>query len=212
MLAEVRNGFLNNINKICILMGELQDDSWLRILEMNKINALLDESLDYIWKLIYGKNREKNEINNIGIDKKKDIDEYVSRYMDIVNDKLELVSKLGELLDNIMVDIQNVVETNDYDELLKILKKYWGNIMKLIKPYTSKKKDNAGKKKGNNSKKKDNTSKKKDITSKKKDNASKKKDNVSNKKDNASEKKDNTSEKKDNSNSEIKDNTSKKKG
>ena len=212
MLAEVRNGFLNNINKICILMSELQDDSWLRILEMNKINALLDESLDYIWKLIYGKNREKNEINNIGIDKKKDIDEYVSRYMDIVNDKLELVSKLGELLDNFVVDIQNVVETNDYDELLKILKKYWGNIMKLIKPYTSKKKDNDGKKKGNNSKKKDNTSKKKDNTSKKKDNTSKKKDNVSNKKDNASEKKDNTSEKKDNSNSEIKDNTSKKKG
>ena len=47
-------------------MSELQDeihrdDSWLRLVEMNKINALLDESLDYIWKMIYGKNREKNE-------------------------------------------------------------------------------------------------------------------------------------------------------
>ena len=49
LLAKVRKGFLDNINKICILMSELQDeiyadDSWLRLLELNKINALLDKS------------------------------------------------------------------------------------------------------------------------------------------------------------------------
>ena len=75
-------------------MSELQDeiysgDSSLSLLEMNKINALLDESLDYIWNMIYGKNRKKNEINNIDIDKDKDIDGYVNKYMDIVNDKSE---------------------------------------------------------------------------------------------------------------------------
>ena len=72
-------------------MSELQDeihrdDSWLRLVEMNKINALLDESLDYIWKMIYGKNREKNEIKNIDIDKDKDIDGYVTKYTVIVYD------------------------------------------------------------------------------------------------------------------------------
>ena len=75
-------------------MSELQDkiysdDSWLRLVEMNKTNALLDESLDYVWIMIYGKNREKNEINNIDIDKDKDIDVYVAKYMDIVNDESE---------------------------------------------------------------------------------------------------------------------------
>ena len=117
-------------------MSELQDeiysdDSWLSLLEMNKINALLDESLDYIWNMIYGKNRKKNEINNIDIDKD----------MDIVNDKSELVNKLGELLDSIMIELQNVVGTDNYDNLLKNLKKWRSSTLKLIKGNTSEKKD-----------------------------------------------------------------------
>ena len=51
------------------------------------MNALLDESLDYVWKMIYAENREKHEIINIDIDKDKDIDGYVSMYTDIINDK-----------------------------------------------------------------------------------------------------------------------------
>ena len=116
LLAKVRKGLSSNINKIYILMSELQDkiysdDSWLRLVEMNKTNALLDESLDYVW-MIYGKNREKNEINNIDIDKDKDIDidGYVAKYTDIVNDKSELVNKIGEVLDNIMLEVQNIVK------------------------------------------------------------------------------------------------------
>ena len=65
-----------------------------------------DESLDYVWKTIYGDNREKHE--KINIDKDKDIDGYVSMYSDIINDKLELVNRIGELLDGIMVEVQNV--------------------------------------------------------------------------------------------------------
>ena len=96
---------------------------------MNKINALLDESLDYIWNMIYGKNRKKNEINNIDIDKDKDIDEYVSKYMDIVNDKSELVNKIGELIDGIMIDIDRETDNNI---IVKKLKKLKDNILKLI--------------------------------------------------------------------------------
>ena len=148
--------------------------------------------------MIYGKNREKNKIDNINIDKDKDIDVYVAKYMDIVNDKSELVNKLGELLDSIMVEVQNVVKNNDYDNLLKNLKKWKINISKLIKPDTSEKKykPNTSEKKykPNTSKKKDkpNTSVKKDKpnTSVKKDkpNTSKKKDDI--KEYNTSEKKD----------------------
>ena len=79
-------------------MNELQDEiyddaSWLRYVELNKINILIDGSLDYVWKLVYDENREKYKINNIVIDKDKDIDGYVSKYSDIVNDKLELVNR-----------------------------------------------------------------------------------------------------------------------
>ena len=95
-------------------MSELQDeiyadDSWLRLLELNKINALLDKSWDYIWKTIYSKKRKKKEINNIDINKEKDIDGYVSKYTGIVNDKSELVNKIGELIDSITVNIDNKI-------------------------------------------------------------------------------------------------------
>ena len=102
-------------------MNELQDeihddDSWLRLVELNKINTLLDESLGYIWKMIFLENREKHEKINID----KDIDGYVSMYSDIINDKLELVNRIGELLDGIMVEVQNVedmVRETDDDSL-----------------------------------------------------------------------------------------------
>ena len=157
LLAKIRNDFSKNGNEICMLMNELQDeiyddDSWLRLVELSKINALLDESLDYVWKTIYDDNREKHE--KINIDKDKDIDGYVSMYTDIINVKLELVNRIGELLDSIMVEVQHVVDMvretdNDsliYDVLAGILKTWKDNILELInsvnvcaKPDTKKK-------------------------------------------------------------------------
>ena len=84
------------------------DDSRLRLAELNKINMLLDEALDYVWKTPYDKNREKHE--RINIDKYKDIDGYVSKYTNIVNDKLELVNRIGEILDCAMIEVQNEVD------------------------------------------------------------------------------------------------------
>ena len=60
--------------------------------------------------MFYPDNREKYEIANIDIDKDNDIGGYVSMYTDIINDKLELVNRIGELLDSIMVEVQNVVD------------------------------------------------------------------------------------------------------
>ena len=55
LLARIRNDFSKNVEEICRLMNELHgeiysDDSWLRLVELNKINVLLDEVLDYVWK------------------------------------------------------------------------------------------------------------------------------------------------------------------
>ena len=90
LLARIRNNFSKNVEEICGLMNELwdeiySDDSWF-IVELNKINVLLDEALHYVWKTIYNKNREKHD--RINIDKYKDIGGYVSKYTNIVNDKL----------------------------------------------------------------------------------------------------------------------------
>ena len=69
--------------------------------------------------MIYGKIREKNEIKNTDIDKDKDIDGYISKYKKIINDKSLVVNKLGEILDSIVIKLQNVVGTDNYDSLLK---------------------------------------------------------------------------------------------
>ena len=154
----MRSDFLENVSEICSLMKELKDDlyddSWLRLAELNKINALLDESLDYVWKMVYGVNREKYEIDSIDKDKHKDIDGYVSMYTNIMNDKLELVSSLGELFDTIMVEVQSVASEIDntkssYDILVDYWNKWNDDIIKLgsmfniyIKPDAKKKKVN----------------------------------------------------------------------
>ena len=137
----MRSDFLENVSEICSLMKELKDDlyddSWLRLAELNKINALLDESLDYVWKMVYGVNREKYEIDSIDKDKHKDIDGYVSMYTNIMNDKFELVSSLGELFDTIMVEVQSVASEIDntkssYDILVDYWNKWNDYIIKLV--------------------------------------------------------------------------------
>ena len=208
------------MEEILKLMNELNDemyhdDLWLGPVELNEINELLDEALYRVWKAFYDKNREKHEKIIMNKYRCRGIDEYISKYTDIINDKLELVNRIGKLLDSVMAEVQNV-------DILELI----NSVNVCAKPDIKKKDDTKKKDKPNTSEKNDktNTSENKDKpnTSEKKDkpNTSEKKDkpNTSEKKDksNASEKKDkpNTSEKKDKPNtSEKKDkpNTSEKK-
>ena len=50
----------------------------------------------------------------INIDKYKDIDGYVSKLNDVINNKIELLNRVGDLIDHIISDIKN--ETNMIDE------------------------------------------------------------------------------------------------
>ena len=115
-------------------MNELHDDDPdLRLFKLNRINALLDKSLDYAWELSHGGNREKHEII---IDK----DMCLNRYSDIINDKLDLVTGIGELLDSYMADAYNIVDGINknhnnsllYDILAEDLKKCKDTILKMI--------------------------------------------------------------------------------
>ena len=91
------------------------DDSWLRLAALEKIDALIDEVLNVIWNMIHGKNRINPE--KIMIDKYKDIDGYVSKLTDVINNKIELVNKMGGVIDHVMNEIKN--ETNMIDEKIQ---------------------------------------------------------------------------------------------
>ena len=87
-------------------------------MQLNKLNLLLDELIDHAWLTVYNKNREKNEIINIDIDKHKDIDGYVNIYKKITDDKFEFVNKIVELY-NHAIDKKEL--NNLKDDVLKLI-------------------------------------------------------------------------------------------
>ena len=68
---------------------------------------------------MYGKNRVNNEINNINADKEKDVNGYVNKYINIVNDKRSFVNSVSELIDELMGGID---ENTSNDITVKKLK------------------------------------------------------------------------------------------
>ena len=81
-LAKIKADLTKKLNLIYEVMTELQDeiysdDSWLRLVESDTIDAITEEEFNIVWKALYEK---KNRINAemIMIVKHKDIDGYVS--------------------------------------------------------------------------------------------------------------------------------------
>ena len=98
---------------MCELQDEIySDDSWLRLVELNNIDTILDDALNVAWYEIYAKNRKSSKM--INIDKHKDIDGYVSKLTDVINNKIELVNRMCESIDHVISEIKN--ETNMIDE------------------------------------------------------------------------------------------------
>ena len=81
-------------------MTRYDDDQWLVLAQLNKVNLLPDELIDSLWSIICKENREKNEILNIDTDKDKDIEGYVNIYNKIIDDKFEFVNRIVELYNN----------------------------------------------------------------------------------------------------------------
>ena len=117
-LAIIKTDVTKKVELIYEPMCELQDeiyrdDSWLRLVELDKIDAIIEEAFNIVWKVLY---KNKNIINpeKIMIDKHKDIDGYVSKLTDVINKKIELVNRMCGAIDHVISEIKN--ETNMIDE------------------------------------------------------------------------------------------------
>ena len=73
---------------------------------------MVHDLINIIWVLTYGKNRVNNEINDIDADKEKDVNRYIHKYINIVNDKVSFVNNVSELIDDLMGGI-DVNTSND---------------------------------------------------------------------------------------------------
>ena len=95
------------------LEDEIYDDSWLWLVELDKRKDILADALNVVSKEIYGKNRKSSKI--IKIDKDKDIDGYVSKLTDVINNEIKLINKIGETINHVMYEINN--EKNMVNEI-----------------------------------------------------------------------------------------------
>ena len=104
-----------NTRKMGELMIELREgnicddgiynDPWLKLNELQKMNILIDEAIDDSWRMIHDKDRKMHK--KIDINKYSEIDRYTDKYTDIINGKIELLNKIGVILDNPMIEIQS---------------------------------------------------------------------------------------------------------
>ena len=132
-LAKVKADVTKKVELIYQAMCQLQDeiysdDSWLRLVELNKADAITDDVLNVVWNTICVKNRISTE--KIKIDKHKDIDGYVSKLTEAINNKIELVNRMCQSIDHVMSEIKN--ETNMIDERIHKVSEMDNDTLHLI--------------------------------------------------------------------------------
>ena len=99
------------------------DESWLKPVELEKIDAITDETLNALLEKICKGNKISPE--KIMIGKHKDIDEYVSKLTDVMNNKIEWMNRIGREID---IDTLQSID----DKLTEILKKSIKNLKKIV--------------------------------------------------------------------------------
>ena len=96
-----------------------------------------------MWRMIYGKNRVNNERGNIDFDKYEDANRYTHKYINIVIDKLSLVSAASDSIDQLMegldVDTSNDIAPEKLKDFKSILIKSINKFDSYIKLDTKKK-------------------------------------------------------------------------
>ena len=132
-LEKAKANVIKRIELICKGIRELEDeiysdDSWFRLVELEKIDAIIDEALNVVWNMICGKNGINSE--KIKIDKHKDIDGYISKLTDVINNKIELVNRMCESIDHVMSELKN--ETNMIDEKIHKVSEMDNDTLHLI--------------------------------------------------------------------------------
>ena len=116
IIAKLKEELSINIEKIRAIFNKIENtpknDLRSKLGKYKKLNILTDDLINHIWRMIYGKNRVNNEIDNIDCDKDEDTKRYASKYINIVNDKLKLINAVPDSIDELMEGL-NVDTSND---------------------------------------------------------------------------------------------------
>ena len=106
-------------------MKKLPNESQLKLIELIRLDTLLNDSINVIWREIYGRN--KRIIKKIDINEIKNVDTFIHKLINVINNNKQLIRTLVIVkLDRIISDIKiksgigNVYNFNDRDKLLII--------------------------------------------------------------------------------------------
>ena len=116
-LAKVKTEVAKKVELINEAIVELQeeiysDNSRLRLVELDKIDATIEEVFNVVWKVLW-ENKKGTNSNMIDIDKHKDIDGCVSELTHLINHRIEQVKRMCEELDQVMSEIKNGTDKTD---------------------------------------------------------------------------------------------------
>ena len=130
-------------------MKKLPNESQPKLIELIRLDTLLNDSINVIWREIYVRN--KKNIKKIDTTKIKNVDTFIHKLINIINNKKQLIRtlvivKLNRIVSGIKTKsgIDNVYNFNDRDKILMIyndldksiknkLKKDIGSIKAILK-------------------------------------------------------------------------------
>ena len=136
--VKLKENFLINTEKVSAIFNKIENipkkNLRLKLDIYEKLNILKDGLINHKWRMIYGKNRVNNEIDNIDCDKDEDAKRYATKYINIVNDKLILIYAVSDSIDELMEGL-DVDHSNDI--AVKKLKDFKSIIIKLVDKFNS---------------------------------------------------------------------------
>ena len=130
-------------------MKKLPNEPQPKLIELIRLDTLLNDSINVIWREIYVRN--KKNIKKIDTTKIKNVDTFIHKLINIINNKKQLIRtlvivKLNRIVSGIKTKsgIDNVYNFNDRDKILMIyndldksiknkLKKDIGSIKAILK-------------------------------------------------------------------------------
>ena len=95
IVAKLKEEILINDEKLRAIFNKIENkpknDLRSKFNKYKKLNILIDDFINHIWRMIYGKTRVNNEIDNIYCDIDVDVKRYADKYIKVVNDKQVLI-------------------------------------------------------------------------------------------------------------------------
>ena len=107
IITKISDELKKKIEPIYEIIFKLSNDSRLRRDELNKADAIIDDTLNFICNKIYRENITSSK--NINRDKHKDIDEYA------LSNRLEFLEKMLSSINNKMSEIEDKMDMIHYD-------------------------------------------------------------------------------------------------